>query len=548
MENITLASSCDTFLEMHGSHDLPQNKNAWIVPTFNGGPRYNKPPLAIWVNLLAWSDLTPATTNPRQLMTRARIASVMVGFLMIASIYWLGLSVGNIHTGLLSALFVSTTILFQKQARLSSYDIYLASFATFSVAAAWWSIGPHRPDRVFTKLRFVMGWILCGMGLGAAIMSKGPLAYPLMILPVAYGIILHRHQLKRNLGGMILALAIGTALAFPWYYHIETLYQGLSGSMSSEFTAKRTVGQPVYYYLCIIGLIWPWTVIFFGSLFQPWGLAQKNRRKQMLYAWGWMALILLMFSIPGAKQQRYILPILPAFGLLFGAFWVDHQRITDSGHQDKDLNFVRLPHWIMLGGASIAATIAILAQPLLIEHGYEQYAILGSVKTSLVLFWLVLCLDIVYLGFKSHMKNQHIKAGYLSATWALLFTIMLLHAYALGPKQHHPVYNEAAKFNQIVQGAPVRFLHVQDHHDDINEEFAFFSMRRFPIITVEQLQAFVESSQYPSDKPRYVMLLDNDLMSEKLTAMGLRQRLVFNQDYHSNYKMTTYLWQIPAKP
>ena len=545
MENVTLASSCDTFLEMHGWHDIEKNEQAWFVPSLNGGPRYNKPPLAVWINLLAWSDLTPATTNPRQLMTRARIASVLVGMLMLVSIYWLGLSIGNIHTGLLGALFVGTTILFQKQARLSSYDIYLASFATFSVASAWWAVGPHRPDRLFSKLRYFSGWILSGIGLSAAIMSKGPLAYALVLLPVTFCIIMHRHQLKRNLAGLLLTLALGTALAFPWYNHIETLYQGLSASASTEYVAQRAQKQPFYYYIGIIGLVWPWTIIFFGTLFQPWGLAKNSRRKQMLYAWGWMALILLMFSIPGAKQQRYILPILPAIGLMFGNFWVDHQRISDASRQDKDLNLVRIPHWIMLAIASIAVSLLILGQQWFIDQGYEQWAILGSVGTSLVLFWLLLCLDIVYLGFKSHMKNEHIKAGYLSATWALLFTTMLLHAYALGPKQYHPVYNEAQRFTQLVQSAPVRFLRIRDHHDDINEEFAFFSMRRIPSIKSEQLDAFLNTSEYSISQPRYIMLLDNDLMADKLKALGLKQRMVFNQDYHDNYKMTSYLWELP---
>lgn len=545
MENITLASSCDTFLEMHGWHDITQNEQAWYVPSFNGTPRYIKPPLVVWINLLAWSDLTPATTHPRELMFRARIASVMVGLLMLVSIYWLGLSIGNIHTGLLGALFVGTTILFQKQTRISSYDIYLTSFATFSVASAWWAIGPHRPDRHFSKRRYLIGWILSGIGLGAAIMSKGPLAYPLAILPIAFCMIMHRHQLKRNLAGLLLTFAIGTALAFPWYYHIEMLYQGLSTSASTEYIAKRAQGQPVYYYIGIIGLIWPWTIIFFGTLFQPWGLAQKNRRKQMLYVWGWMALILLMFSIPGAKQQRYILPVLPAMGLMLGSFWVDHQRITDAGHQDKGLNLVRIPHWIMLGGASFVVSVLILGRAWFIDQGYEQLAILGSVETPLVLLWLLLCFDIVYLGLKSHMKNEHLKAGYLSATWALLFTAMLLHAYALGPKQHHPVYNEAQRFNQIVQSSPVRFLHIRDHHDDINEEFAFFSMRRIHSINDQQLKTFLNTSEYPTSQPRYVILLDNDLMADKLTALGLQKRLVFNQDYHDNNKMTTYLWQLP---
>ncbi|MBN4061163.1 hypothetical protein JYU15_01875, partial [bacterium AH-315-I18] len=546
MENITLASSTEVFITQHGWNDTVQNDDAWIVPTWRGQPRLNKPPLAVWLNLMAWSDLDPATTNPRQLMFRARVVSVIIGLIMIASIYWLGLSIGNVHIGLLGALSIGTTLLFQRQARLASYDIHLASFATFGVAAAWWAIGPHQAQRAFKALRYTAGWILAGIGLGAAIMSKGPLAYPLLILPVLLCIVMHRKRLLANLGGLLIALAVGTALAFPWYYHIFTHNKNLATGLASEYAAHRQEYQAVYYYVGLIGLIWPWSIIFFGALFQPWGLAQKSRRKQMLYAWGWMAVIFVMFSIPAAKQQRYILPILPALGLMFGAFWVDHQRISDAGQQDKGLNWVRIPHWVMLVCAPLVIGALSLGYPWLINHDYQNMAVFGPVHPALILGWIVLCSGIAYLGIKNHWQNQHLKAGYLNILWALIFTCMILHSYSIGQHQHHPVYNEAMKFNQIVKASPVRFLHTSDHHDEINEEFAFFSMRIITPINTEELGTYLKNSKYPANETRFIMVLDNEHASDTLKKAGLNEVFAFNQDYHEN-KMLTHLWAYTPK-
>ena len=357
---------------------------------------------------------------------------------------------------------------------------------------------------------------------------------------------MHRKNWLPNLGGLLIALVIGTALAFPWYYYILTHFKGIASGLTTEYSARRQEFQKIYYYVGLLGLIWPWTIIFFGALFQPWGLAQKSRRKQMLYAWGWMALIFIMFSIPAAKQQRYILPILPAIGLMFGAFWVDHQRISDAGKQDKGLNWVRIPHWVMLGGAPFCIAAMSLGYHWLIKHGDQNMAVFGPVHPALMIGWVVLCSGITYLGIKSHWQNQHLKAGYLNAIWALVFTSMILHCYSIGYNQHHPVYKEAMKFNQVVQTSPVRFLHALDHHDQINEEFAFFTMRIIPPINSEDLQTYLTDPKYPSDETRFVMVLDNKEASGRLKKAGLSEVMVFNQDYHKN-KMTTHLWAYNPK-
>tara|TARA_Y100001933_G_scaffold265265_1_gene338752 strand:+ start:14728 stop:16509 length:1782 start_codon:yes stop_codon:yes gene_type:complete len=543
MENVTLASSTETFLAQHGWHDIPQRDDAWVVPTWRGKPRLNKPPLAVWLNLMAWGDLTPDQTNPRELMLRARYVSVALGLLLIASVYWLGLSVGNIHTGLLAAFFAGTTLLVQRQARLASYDIHLTAFVTFAVAAAWWAIGPHRPDRPFKVWRYLLGWVLCGVGLGAAIMSKGPLAYPLLLLPAILCIALHRHDWLRNAGGLLIGLAVATALAFPWYNYILTTFPDTASGLSHEYAAARPEFQPVWYYVGLLGLIWPWTVLFFGAIFQPWGLATGSRRRQMLYAWGWMALIFIFFSIPAAKQQRYILPIIPAIGLMFGAFWVDHQRITDAGEKDEKLDWLRIPHWVMLAGAPLVVMGMILGYDWFIQNGHTDMAAFGKVQLPLIIFWVLLCSGITYLGAKAHWRNEHLRAGYLNAAWAIVFTSMILHAYSIGHDQLHPVYNEAVRFKQVVNDSPVRFLHMTDRHDELNEEFVFFSMRIIDSIEMDQLQDFMSDTNYPAKMPRYVMVLDNNMAADKLTAAGLTEVLVFNQDYHENEPMKTHLWQ-----
>lgn len=74
MAKIALASSQEALARNSGHTDvltesrkpvtettLPHDAWAWLVPSWNGRARVNKPPLLVWINLLAWSGLDPAT-------------------------------------------------------------------------------------------------------------------------------------------------------------------------------------------------------------------------------------------------------------------------------------------------------------------------------------------------------------------------------------------------------------------------------------------------------------------------------------------------------
>ncbi len=539
MENITLASSQEVFLAMNGWHEIPQNPDAWIVPTWRGNPRLNKPPLAVWLNLLAWSDLTPATSTTRQLTWRARLASVGVGLVMLVGVFWLGLSVGNIHTACLATLAVGTTLLFERQARLASYDIHLAAFVTLAVAGAWWAMGPLRALGQPSTRRWLFGWLVCGLGWGAAVLSKGPLALALVILPIFLAMVIGRPCFKRSLLGLVLGIAVMLATAGPWYLYIFQNYE-IAGGLAKEYRAARPEYQPLYYYLGLLGLVWPWTVYLIGGLSHPFGLVRGERKRQLLLAWSWFCLTFILFTIPEAKQQRYILPILPAVGLMVAALWQDHQRLSDQGQSDPGLNLVRVPHWIVLMGTSLLIVPFLMWQDWLIAKGWEDIARFGDISGAVLLPWALVLIGISYVGIKAHWTNKSLKAGYCTAVWALVFTTGILHAYAYGPKQQHPVHDEAARVVHQVNGAPLRYLRAGTHHTELNEEFVFYVRRIIPTIEPKDLEAYL--AETASQSVCYILTLEADQASDVLLESGFERVLTANQDYHSN-KMPTELWQ-----
>ena len=68
MEVMALASSQEAWLSQQS------DSRAWLIPSWNGAPRVNKPPLLVWINLLAWRGLPPGA-SVETLVQRARQAA-----------------------------------------------------------------------------------------------------------------------------------------------------------------------------------------------------------------------------------------------------------------------------------------------------------------------------------------------------------------------------------------------------------------------------------------------------------------------------------------
>ncbi len=60
MESVVVLSSQETWLRQHAGES-----QAWLIPTKNGVPRIVKPPLVVWMNMLAWVDLDPESFETR---------------------------------------------------------------------------------------------------------------------------------------------------------------------------------------------------------------------------------------------------------------------------------------------------------------------------------------------------------------------------------------------------------------------------------------------------------------------------------------------------
>ena len=75
--------------------------------------------------------------------------------------------------------------------------------------------------------------------------------------------------------------------------------------------------QPFYYYLTTIPADFlPWVFFLPGALWLGWRRATANDRRGYLFAFCWMAVTVLFFSISPAKRTVYVLQMFPAMAMI----------------------------------------------------------------------------------------------------------------------------------------------------------------------------------------------------------------------------------------
>ncbi len=504
MEKISLASSQETWMRIAGqrhrlygwpdaaSPESMPDANAWMVPSWNGRPRINKPPMLVWLNTLAWTGLDPATVPAQVLMHRARLVGVLLVGLALAATFWAGYSIGRLRTAAMALLITGSFLFLIKQGRIASYDTHLFGWVTLSVAAGLWAMRPLKPENWIS--RRVGGWVICGAALGAAILTKGPIALLFMSWPLVVCIAVIPRRRLGNLMGLLFAVMLGLVVAAPWYMHIIERMPGSWQTMLVEYQARRAEADPPWYYLAVFLMALPWTVWLIAALFQPWVRAKGEYRRQLLVAWLWFVGVLLFFSIPDAKKERYILPALPAAGLLIAQLWAWHSDLADQRRKDPGVNLLRLPHWLGIAAVSLAIAPFWAFQDEVV--GWISNLIdkplappqLGRLDWWVLVPWGAVLVVLCAMGIRWHWRWKPMHAAVVTALWTVVLMTVVYGSYVHSPHGINTSCAEAERVRQLLGHYEFRFLYdrAQDRatparqgHGNVepNEEFLFFVRR-----------------------------------------------------------------------
>ncbi len=521
MENITVMTSQETYLRQHGSikNNLEADPHAWLLPTRNLQPRITKPPGVVWMNLLAFTGLDSNQAGAQDFIFRGRLVAVAMYLVLVGAVYWIGLSWEGGRLAIISALAVGTMWFVQREGMTAQYDIHMAAWSALSVAGVAWAITPGSG-----KIRRAMGWIIAGVALGLSWYAKGPLALVVTLIPWVIFVWCRKTNWKQNVLWMIAALLIACAMIGPWYVWIVRTVPGAMKVWMTEAEAQRDKANQIYYYVVVLAMVAPWTMWLIGGLVLPWTKPVREQRRRLLAAWWWFVAIFVFFTIPGAKQQRYILPAMAAAALLIGQLWTQNQRQADRGERDEGINLLRVPHWLALAAVSVAYPLMLVLRP----------DINGAATWTTAVCTSVAMLAIVAMGVRWHWQWRPLAAALATAGWALAFTTLMWSAYLSLPRHANELRPYAEHVDALAGDHPLTMLWLEGQKRSINEELHLYSLRVVYGTSPENLA---------KRGGRFVISSEDETSKAIMHEAGYEPIYRFEQ----NYGLWNILWENPQK-
>jgi 4-amino-4-deoxy-L-arabinose transferase-like glycosyltransferase len=507
METLSFLSSQETWLRMHTGEP-----DAWQMPSLNGQPRIEKPPLLVWLNLLAWHGLTPETAGVEPLVLRARLVGVALALLAVCGIYWAGMTLGGPRLATLAALFTGSAFFFIRQARFASYDTHIMGWVTLAVAAGLWAIraDAHRPART------IFGWAVCVLALTAANLTKGPLGFALVVIPLAAAVAIFPERRRANTIGLTASTVAAIAAFLPWFIFAARTVSDAGELFDREYRYILELFSNPFFYFGIVGMVFPWTLWLAGGLVAPFADRETKKDRGYWFVWAWLVLLLVLLSLSPAKNKRYIVPALPPAGLLTACFWIQLERLAPAG---RWLAGLRRIHWVILLALSPVIPLFVILQPSLISTGILRHMEVAELPLfACVAAGFLLVAAAVY-GMKAHGRGRWFDAGAATAVWMLIASTFGYWGYSATDRH---VYAPRAETEQLARAMTGKtFLFVSRfppplHEAGPSQEFLIYFRGIVPKTTIDDVLAMAKRGQ-----PFFLMARLNPDVEAKLRAAGL---------------------------
>ncbi|MEO6137786.1 MAG: glycosyltransferase family 39 protein [Luteimonas sp.] len=285
----------------------------WVMPRFDGFKFYDKPPLQYWATALNYQLFGVHHWT-------ARLWSALAGLLCVLATWYAARRVWGAREGRLSGLVCAGMFLIVAAAHITSLDMGVAGFLTAALCA--FLIAEFGCDTAASQRRWML---LTWLAMALAVLSKGLIG---IVLPggalVVYMMWKRDWKLLRRVQ-LLPGLALLLVVTVPWFVLLARRDdQFLSFFFIHEhfgrFLAKvANRNQPWWYYLpiAVVGLL-PWTGFLLRGLRVSWQRARHAGDNAAGLVLIYAAVVLLFFSLSGAKLPLYVLPMFPALALLIG--------------------------------------------------------------------------------------------------------------------------------------------------------------------------------------------------------------------------------------
>jgi 4-amino-4-deoxy-L-arabinose transferase-like glycosyltransferase len=333
-----------------------------IVPTLQGLPYYDKPPLLYWLVMASYKLCGIQDWS-------ARLVSTGAAFLCVLVTYLWGRRTLGLRPALVGAFILCLSWRFVYLGRLVTMNSLLCLLVVAALAAGHVAVSS-------ANLRW-RWWLLSAAATSLGLLTKGPVALVLAMVPLFAFCVLDPRTARPGARGWLGYLVISCGLACPWYLAVASSEPGFLSYFFWKHNLVRYVApfdhaKPLWYFLpeILLGML-PWSFLF-PSLFRFLCSRSANQSARRPPALGFFLLAslwsILFFSLGGSKRAGYVLPAMPPLALALGYYL--NLIVTSVLTQKEMANAGRL--WSrralrvsLLGGGAILVALFLAIQLLL---------------------------------------------------------------------------------------------------------------------------------------------------------------------------------------
>jgi 4-amino-4-deoxy-L-arabinose transferase-like glycosyltransferase len=297
----------------------------WVTPRLYGKPWFEKPILYYWGAAAAFKLFGVSEAA-------ARFPSAMAALFATLALAWFAWRSYGAETARWLLLLLPTTVGMIGFSHAAATDMPFAGMLTVAMVCAAVVVGLVRDEHTPIIPRTPwMALLLFGFFLGLAVLAKGPAA----IILSGGAVLLWAAVAKRwrdafrCLHPLVIASFCLTAL--PWYILCARRNPDFFRVFITEHNFKRYLTpefqhiQPFWFYVPMLLIAFvPWTLALLWSTVhgsrRSW--RKSHIRPVALFLLSWALFCLLFFSASKSKLPGYLLPALPAIGLLLARSYV----------------------------------------------------------------------------------------------------------------------------------------------------------------------------------------------------------------------------------
>jgi 4-amino-4-deoxy-L-arabinose transferase-like glycosyltransferase len=293
----------------------------WVTPRLYGRPWFEKPPLLYWGGAIFFKLM------PGKPEIAARLPSATCALLAMLALAWLAWRTYGEECARWLLLLLPTSVGMIAFSHACATDMPFAGMLTVAMVCAAVVLGliPPNDDSPILPRTPWIALLLFGFFLGLAVLAKGPAAIILCGGAVFFWVLLT----KRWRDALPLlhptAIAAFCVTALPWYILCGRRNPGFFRVFIVEHNFKRYLTpefqhvQPFWFYVPIVLIAFlPWTASLVWSAWM--GIRNRPFQPLVLFLLCWSVFCLVFFSISRSKLPGYILPAIPAIGLLLVRF------------------------------------------------------------------------------------------------------------------------------------------------------------------------------------------------------------------------------------